>query len=94
MRTCAYAHGYPPIHYFFISILFSDVRFPLFCRFFAVRELFSGCFGRVCVVSYSVFLLGVCVLFFDSGFVWEFVWRFGFVLRDLSDVGENDGVSV
>ena len=22
------------------------------------------------------------MLFFDSGFVWEFVWRFGFVLRD------------
>ena len=42
-------------------------------------------------MSYSVFLLGVCVLFFDSGFVWEFVWRFGFVLRVLSDVGENDG---
>ena len=31
------------------------------------------------------------MLFFDSGFVWEFVWRFGFVLRVLSDVGENDG---
>ena len=42
-------------------------------------------------MCYSVFLLGVCVLFFDSGFVWEFVWRFGFVLRVLSDVGENDG---
>ena len=91
MRTCAYAHGYPPIYYFFISILFSGGRFPLFCRFFAVRELFSGCFGRVCVVCYSVFFLGVCVLFFDSGFVWEFVWRFWFVLRDFSDVGENDG---
>ena len=91
MRTCAYAHGYPPICYFFIYILFSGGRFPLFCRFFAVRELFSGCFGRVCVVCYSVFFLGVCVLFFDSGFVWEFVWRFGFVLRDFSDVGENDG---
>ena len=94
MRTCAYAHGYPPIYFFFISILFSGGRFPLFCRFFAVRELFSGCFGRVCVVCYSVFFLGVCVLFFDSGFVWEFVWRFGFVLRVLSDVGENDEVSV
>ena len=94
MRTCAYAHGYPPIYYFFISILFSaeDVRRSV--GFFAVWRLFAGCFGRVCVVSYSVFLLGVCVLFFDSGFVWEFVWRFGFVLRDLSDVGENGGVSV
>ena len=42
-------------------------------------------------MCYSVFFLGVCVLFFDSGFVWEFVWRFWFVLRDFSDVGENDG---
>ena len=64
MRTCAYAHGYPPIYYFFISILFSDVRFPLFCRFFAVRELFSGCFGRVCVVCYSVFFFWVFVCCF------------------------------
>ena len=40
---------------------------------------------------YSVFLLGVCVLFFDSGFVWGFVWGFWFVLRDFSDVGENEG---
>ena len=69
MRTCAYAHGYPPIHYFFISILFFGVRFPLFCRFFAVWRLFAGCFGAVCVVFSSVFFLGVCVLFFDSGFV-------------------------
>ena len=54
-------------------------------------------------MSYSVFLLGVCVLFFDSGFVWEFVWRFGFVLRDflmLAKMAEcqcesvqNEGVS-
>ena len=91
MRICAWLS---PHILFFHFHTFSDVRFPLFCRFFAVRELFSGCFGAVCVVFSSVFLLGVCVLFFDSGFVWGFVWRFGFVLRDLSDVGENGGVSV
>ena len=72
LKLCAHAHMRmvtPPYTIFSFTYFFSDVRFPLFCRFFAVRELFSGCFGRVCVVSYSVFFLGVCVLFFDSGFV-------------------------
>ena len=91
MRTCAYAHGYPPIYYFFISILFSAEEVRRSVGFFAVWRLFAGCFGAVCVVFSSVFLLGVCVLFFDSGFVWGFVWRFWFVLRDFSDVGENEG---
>ena len=62
-----------------IRILFTYVFFrreisAVLSVFFSVRELFSGCFGRVCVVCYSVFFLGVCVLFFDSGVVWEFVW--------------------
>ena len=84
----------PPYTFFSFPYFFPAGDFRCSVGFFAVRELFSGCFGRVCVVFSSVFLLGVCVLFFDSGFVWEFVWRFGFVLRDLSDVGENKGVSV
>ena len=91
MRTCAYAHGYPPhILFFHFHTFFGGGGSP-FRRFFAVWRLFAGCFGAVCVVFCSVFFRGVCVLFFDSGFVWEFVWRFGFVLRDFSDVGENDG---
>ena len=89
MRICAWLP--PHILFFHFHTFFSDVRFPLFCRFFAVWRLFAGCFGAVCVVFSSMFFLGVCVLFFDSGFVWEFVWRFGFVLRDFSDVGENEG---
>ena len=42
-------------------------------------------------MCYSVFFLGVCVLFFDSGVVCGFVWRFWFVLRDFSEIGENNG---
>ena len=94
LKLCAHAHMrmvYPPIYFFFIYILFSGGGCSLFCRFFAVWRLFAGCFGAVCVVFSSVFFLGVCVLFFDSGFVWGFVWRFWFVLRDFSDVGENEG---
>ena len=103
MRTCAYAHGFPPIYFFFIYILFSGGRCLLFCRFFAVRRLFAGCFGAVCVVCYSVFFLGFCVLFFDSGFVWWFVWWFRFVLRGFlmlvkirgcqRESAQNEGVS-
>ena len=82
----------PPYTIFSFTYFFPAGDFRRSVGFFAVRELFSGCFGRVCVVCYSVFFWGgVCVLFFDSGFVWEFVWRFGFVLRVLSDVGENRG---
>ena len=69
MRTCAYAHGYPPIYYFFISILFPagdfrcSVGFLLFGSYF--RVVSAECV--LCVVR--CFFLGVCVLFFDSGFV-------------------------
>ena len=45
-------------------------------------------------MSYSVFLLGVCVLFFDSGFVWGFVRLFRFVLRDFLMLVKNKEVSV
>ena len=69
MRTCAYAHAYPPIYFFFIYILFSAEDVCRSVGFFAVWRLFAGCFGAVCVVFYSVFFRGVCVLFFDSGFV-------------------------
>ena len=59
LKLCAHAHMRmvsPPIYFFFIYILFSaeDVRRSV--GFFAVWRLFAGCFGRVCVVSYSVFL--------------------------------------
>ena len=69
MRTCAYAHGYPPYTFFSFPYFFpaEDVRRSV--GFFAVWRLFAGCFGAVCVVFSSVFFLGVCVLFFDSGFV-------------------------
>ena len=64
MRTCAYAHGYPPIYYFFISILFSGGRFPLFCRFFL---LFGGSL-RVVSVRFVLCLIRC--------FYWVFVCCF------------------
>ena len=64
MRTCAYAHGYPPYTFFFISILFSDVRFPLFCRFFC-------CLAAL----YGLFRCGLCCVFFGV-FFWVFVCCF------------------
>lgn len=77
MRTCAYAHGFPPYTFFSFTYFFSGGRCLLFCRFFAVRRLFAGCFGAVCVVCYSVFFwVFVCCflipglyggLFGDSG---------------------------
>lgn len=79
---------------FFIYILFSVGDFCCSVGFFAVWRLFAGCFGRVCVVCCSVFFLGVCVLFFDSGFVWEFVWLFRFVLRYFLMLVKMKGVSV
>ena len=89
MRICAW---FPPHILFFHFHTFFRREIPaVLSVFFSVRELFLGCFGRVCVVSYSVFFRGVCVLFFDSGFVWEFVWIFRFVLRDFSEIGENNG---
>ena len=93
MRTCAYAHGYPPHILFFHFHTFFRREIPAVLSVFL---LFGGSLrvvsaeGVLCVMQ-CFFWGGVCVLFFDSGFVWEFVWRFGFVLRVLSDVGENDG---
>ena len=63
MRTCAYAHGYPPIYYFFISILFSaaDVRR-------SVGFLLFGSYFRVVSAE--------CVLCLIRCFYWVFVCCF------------------
>ena len=72
LKLCAHAHMRmvtPPYTIFSFPYFFPAGDFRCSVGFFAVWRLFAGCFGRVCVVSYSVFFRGVCVLFFDSGFV-------------------------
>ena len=63
MRTCAYAHGYPPIYYFFISILFPVGDFRC-----SVGFLLFG--------SYFWVVLAECVLCLIRCFYWVFVYCF------------------
>ena len=80
MRTCAWLP--PPYTIFSFPYFFPagdfrcSVGFLLFGSYF--RVVSAECV--LCVVR-CFFWVFVCC-FFDSGFVWEFVWRFGFVLRD------------
>ena len=63
MRTCAYAHGYPPIYYFFISILFPAGDFRC-----SVGFLLFGSYFRVVSAE--------CVLCLIRCFYWVFVCCF------------------
>ena len=63
MRTCAYAHGYPPIYYFFISILFPVGDFRC-----SVGFLLFGSYFRVVSAE--------CVLCVIQCFFWVFVCCF------------------
>ena len=72
LKLCAHAHMRmvtPPYTFFSFTYFFRRRMSAVLSVFFAVWRLFTGCFGAVCVVFSSVFFLGVCVLFFDSGFV-------------------------
>ena len=74
MRTCAYAHGFPPYTFFSFTYFFPAGDVCCSVGFFAVWRFFAGCFGAVCVVCYSVFFFGCLCAVFDSGFVSGFVW--------------------
>ena len=95
LKLCAYAHGYPPIYFFFIYILFSDVRFPPFCRFFfAVWRLFAGCFGAVCVVFSSVFFWVFVCCFLIPGLYRGLFGDFGLFCGIFLMLAKMKGVSV
>ena len=62
MRICAWLP--PHILFFHFHTFFPAGDFRCSVGFFAVWRLFAGCFGRVCVVCYSVFFLGcLCAVF-------------------------------